>query len=104
MYAVIRTGGKQYTVREGDTLDVERLPHEPGSTIAIDEVLLLGEGATVKAGTPYVPGARVLCDVVEHGKGEKIIVFKYKNKTRYRRKRGHRQLYTRLAVKEIVGA
>ncbi|MHB8575128.1 MAG: 50S ribosomal protein L21 [Dehalococcoidia bacterium] len=102
MYAVIRTGGKQYTVRQGDTLNVETLSGEPGERVELVDVLMLGEGADVTVGQPLVEGAKVLCDVVEHGKAKKIIVFKYKSKTRYRRKIGHRQRFTRLMVKEIV--
>lgn len=102
MYAVIRSGGKQYTVREGETLDVETLAGAPGDTVELGEVLMVGEGADVTVGTPTVAGAKVVAEVVEHGKGEKIIVFKYKAKTRYRRKQGHRQRFTRLSVREIV--
>src|SRR5579871_352282 len=102
MYAVIRTGGKQYTVREGDTLDVESLPAEAGEQVELAEVLMVGEGDAMTVGQPLVEGAKVVADVVEHGKGKKIIVFKYKAKTRYRRKIGHRQQFTRLAIKEIV--
>ena len=102
MYAVIRTGGKQYTVREGDTLEVESLRAEPGEEIELADVLMVGEGAEVRIGRPLVEGARVVADVVEHGKGKKLIIFKYKAKTRYRRKTGHRQPFTRLAIKQIV--
>jgi len=102
MYAVIRSGGKQYTVREGDTLDVELLQAEPGASIELAEVLLVGEGDAVAVGQPLVEGARVLAEVVEHGRGKKLIVFKYKAKTRYRRKQGHRQHFSRLAIREIV--
>jgi len=102
MYAVIRSGGKQYTVHEGDTLDVELLPAEPGAQVQLDEVLMVGEGGDVTIGRPLVAGAHVVADVVSHGRGEKIIVFKYKPKTRYRRKTGHRQGYTRLAIRKIV--
>ncbi|HEY8836426.1 MAG TPA: 50S ribosomal protein L21 [Dehalococcoidia bacterium] len=102
MYAVIRSGGKQYTVREGETLDVELLTAEAGGSIELNEVLMVGEGADVAVGQPLVAGAKVVADVVMHGKGDKIIVFKYKPKTRYRRKIGHRQRFTRLAIREIV--
>jgi large subunit ribosomal protein L21 len=102
MYAVIRTGGKQYTVREGETLDVELLPATAGESVELSDVLMLGEGGDVTVGTPLVAGAKVVADIVEHGKGEKIIVFKYKPKTRYRKKIGHRQRFTRLAIREIV--
>jgi len=104
MYAVIRSGGKQYTVREGDTLDVELLPGEPGAQVELTDVLMVGEGADVTIGAPLVAGAKVVAEVVEHGRGEKIIVFKYHAKTRYRRKIGHRQHFTRLAIREIVTA
>lgn len=102
MFAVIRTGGKQYTVHEGDTLDVELLQAEPGEQVQLDDVLMVGEGEAITIGKPLVPGAKVVANVVSHGKGEKIIVFKYKPKTRYRRKTGHRQRFTRLAIREIV--
>ncbi len=102
MYAVIRTGGKQYTVREGETLDVELLPTPAGESIELSEVLMLGEGADITVGTPVVAGAKVVAEVVEHGKGDKIIVFKYKAKTRYRKKIGHRQKFTRLSIRQIV--
>jgi large subunit ribosomal protein L21 len=102
MYAVIRTGGKQYTVREGETLDVELLPTPAGESVELSEVLMLGEDGDITVGTPVVAGAKVVAEVLEHGKGDKIIVFKYKAKTRYRKKIGHRQRYTRLAIKQIV--
>src|SRR5687767_7847019 len=101
IYAIVRTGGKQYRVEADQTLDVERLKAEVGDKVEFD-VLMLGGNGDVRVGTPAVEGARVVAEVVEHGRGEKIIVFKYKNKTRYRRKQGHRQDYTRLAIKEIV--
>jgi large subunit ribosomal protein L21 len=104
MYAVIKSGGKQYTVREGETLDVELLPIAPGESVELDQVLMVGEGANVTVGQPLVAGAKVVADVVSHGKGDKIIVFEYKAKTRYRRKTGHRQQFTRLAIREIVSA
>lgn len=102
MYAVIETGGKQYKVEPGATLQVERLPAEVGSTIQLDRVLLLADGDAVHVGQPTVPGARVVAEVVAQEKGEKIIVFRYKRKVRYRRKTGHRQLLTRLRIKEIA--
>jgi large subunit ribosomal protein L21 len=101
-YAVIRTGGKQYTVREGATLKVEKLAGEPGDSLDLGEVLMVADGDSVTVGTPTVSGARVVAEIVEHGKGDKIIVFKYKPKIRYRKKTGHRQQYTQLAVKQIV--
>ncbi len=101
-YAIIETGGKQYRVQAGDTIEVESLPSEPGSTIELDRVLVLSEDDGVTVGRPQVDGARVIAEVQEHGRGKKIIVFKYKSKVRYQRKQGHRQAYTRLVIKEIV--
>ena len=86
----------------GETIDVERLAAEEGSTIELDRVLLVADGETVTVGTPTVEGAKVIAEVLGEGKGEKIIVFKYKPKVHYRKKSGHRQIYTRLAIKEIV--
>ena len=102
MYAVIRTGGKQYTVREGQQLDVETLRGGEGDRIEFSEVLMLGDGDQVTVGAPIVAGARVIAEVLSQGRAKKVIIFKYKRKTRYRRKLGHRQPYTRLAVREIV--
>ncbi len=99
MKAVFITGGKQYYVAEGDEIFVEKLDIEDGKTIDFTEVLSVGE----KTGTPYVKGASVTCEVVKTGKQKKIIVFKYKAKKKYRRKQGHRQPYTKLIVKKIVG-
>lgn len=103
IYAIIRAGGKQYKVEPNQTFDVERLTAEVGSTVDLN-VLLLGGNGDVQVGTPLIDGARVVAEVVEHGRGRKVVVFKYKNKTRYRRKAGHRQEFTRLSVKEIVTA
>jgi large subunit ribosomal protein L21 len=102
MYAVIETGGKQYKVQPGEEVQVERLPAAVGETIALDRVLLVGDGDSVEIGRPTVAGARVLAEVVAQEKGPKIIVFRYKRKVRYRRKTGHRQLLTRLRIKEIA--
>ena len=102
MYAVIRSGSKQYRVRVGDIIEVEKLPVEPGQSVTLDDVLLVEQDGTVTVGTPTVPGARVVAEVVAQEKGEKIIVFRYKRKVRYRRKTGHRQLLTRLRIKEIA--
>jgi large subunit ribosomal protein L21 len=102
IYAIVETGGKQYKVSQGQTLEVERLSASKGSTIELDRVLLLADGEKVTPGTPTVDGARVLAEVVEHGKGKKVIVFKYKPKVRYRKKTGHRQPFTRLAIKDSV--
>ena len=101
MYAIVSSGGRQYRVEPGQRLDVEKLPAEAGSEVTLDQVLLIGDGETITVGQPTVSGARVLADVVGEVKGRKIIVFKYKNKVRYRRKTGHRQRYLRLQIKEI---
>ena len=101
MYAIVASGGRQYRVEPGQRLDVQKLPAEAGTEIALDQVLLIGDGETITVGQPTVSGARVLADVVGEVKGRKIIVFKYKNKVRYRRKTGHRQRYLRLQIKEI---
>jgi large subunit ribosomal protein L21 len=102
-YAVIRTGGKQYTVREGATLKVEKLEGEPGSSIDLADVLMVADGDNVNVGTPLVSGAKVVAEIVGHGKAKKIHVFHYKAKVRYSKRTGHRQQYTELAVKQIVG-
>jgi len=102
VYAIIKTGGHQYRVAPGDTLEVEKLNAEPGTNVELGEVLLVGgadNGITI--GTPFINGAKVLARVVSQGKGQKLIVFKYKPKKRYRRKTGHRQNLTRIAITEI---
>ena len=102
MYAVVEVGGKQYRVSEGETIEVERLPLEVGKTLSIDRVLLLGGDGQLKVGTPTVKGARVKARVTEHGRGRKIIVFKFRPRSGYQRKHGHRQQYTRLAIESIL--
>ncbi|HEV8190078.1 MAG TPA: 50S ribosomal protein L21 [Ktedonobacterales bacterium] len=101
MYAVIETGGKQYRVSPGQTVEVELLPAEPGGEVAIERVLLVSTGESTLVGTPTVDGAVVTATVVREGRGDKIIVFKYHNKKRYRRTQGHRQDYTYLTVTDI---
>ena len=100
-YAVFKTGGKQYRVKPGDTLDVEKLPVGVAAVAEFGEVLAISDGGDVTFGAPYVPGAKVLAQVQAHYTDKKIMVFKYKAKTRYRRKRGHRQDYTRLLIQDI---
>ena len=104
MYAIVETGGKQYRVRPGDTIAVERLSGEPGETLDLERVLLVrGDGANeTHVGAPGVDGAVVRAEVVEQARGEKIIVFRYKSKVRYRRKTGHRQSLTRLKITDIL--
>ncbi len=101
MYAIIETGGKQYRVQQGDVLNVEKLEANVGETVAIERVLVIEKDGNVQVGAPYVTGAKAVVKVVEHGKGEKIIVFKYKPKKNYRRKQGHRQPFTRVIVEAI---
>ncbi len=102
MYAIVRTGGKQYRVEEGRTVTVERLPAEEGATVELGDVLLIADDGRVTVGTPVIEGARVLAQVEAQGRAKKIIVFKYKAKVRTRKKTGHRQHFTRLAVQEIL--
>jgi large subunit ribosomal protein L21 len=101
-YAIVQTGGKQYQVRPGDTIRVESLPQEQGENVELSDVLMVSADGEVTLGTPNVTGAKVTAEVAGHGKGKKVIVFKYKSKTRYRRKQGHRQSYTDLAVTGIT--
>ena len=100
-YAVFKTGGKQYRVRPGDMLDVELLPNPVDSVAEFSEVLALSDGGEVTIGLPLVEGAKVTAEVLSHYKDKKLMVYKYKAKNRYRRKRGHRQTYTRLRIKDI---
>lgn len=102
MYAIIETGGKQYRVAEGDTVDVELLGVEAGQVVELDRVLLASTDDGVLVGKPTVEGVAVRAHVVDTVKGQKVVVFKYKPKNRYRRKTGHRQKYTRLRIDEIV--
>lgn len=102
MYAIVETGGKQYRVQEGDVIRVERLAVEDGGAVVLDKVLLVGQDDGVLVGTPYLQGASVSASVVASGKGDKIIVFKYKSKKNYRRLRGHRQLFTELRIDGIT--
>ena len=103
MYAVIKTGGKQYRVQEGDILMVEKLDVAEGSTIQFDEILALSNDDGLKVGTPVVEGAVVEGNVLGQGKGKKIIVFKFKKKKDYRKKQGHRQPYTKVQITKING-
>jgi len=101
MYAVIETGGKQYRVSVGDTIDVERLDASIDDVIALDRVLMVGDGEDVQVGRPTVQDAEVKATVVAQDRAKKVIVFKYRPKQRFRRKVGHRQHYTRLRIDEI---
>lgn len=101
MYAVVMTGGKQYRVSAGDKIRVEKLNAEAGSTVALDKVLVVGGEGETLVGAPYVAGASVEAEVVENGKADKVIIFKYKAKKDYRKKQGHRQPYTELKINGI---
>lgn len=102
-YAIIETGGKQYRVKEGDHITVERLTTEAGDEVTIDRVLMVGGDGSTRIGTPVVDGASVIARVDEHFRGEKLIIFKFKPKKRYRRRTGHRQELTRLTITGISG-
>src|SRR4030042_413736 len=104
IYAIIETGGKQYKVTEGQTIEIDRLETDEGKTVKLDKVLLLADGDNITVGKPFVDGARVMATVKQNGKGDKIIIFKYKAKVRYRRKNGHRQLFTSLNIDKILPA
>ena len=103
MYAIIETGGKQYKVQNGDQIRVEKLNAEAGSTVVFDKVLAAGEGSDIKVGTPYLDGLTVEGEVIENGKGDKVIIFKYKSKKDYRKKQGHRQPYTLVEITSVAG-
>ncbi len=102
MYAIVESGGRQYRAEEGNTFSVEKLPYEVGDQVELNSVLLLADGDSVLVGQPTVAGAAVKATVVEQYRGKKILVWKYRAKLRYRRRRGHRQDYTRLRIDEIV--
>ena len=101
MYAVIATGGKQYRVTKDATLRVEKLNAEPGATVEFGEVLLMGEGADVKLGTPLLKGSKVVATVVRHGQGEKVSIVKFRRRKHYLRQKNHRQQFTEVKVTEI---
>lgn len=101
MYAIIETGGKQYRVQEGDVLLLDRLPREENETVVFDRVLAVKQGEEFRVGTPTLEGARVTGRVLGHGRSRKIIIFKYRPKVNYRRKRGHRQPFTRVKIERI---
>lgn len=102
MYAVIKTGGKQYRVEEGSTLAIERLEGEPGTKVSFDEVLLVGTEETTKLGRPTLQGAVVGATIVEQGRGKKVIIFKFRRRKNYKRKKGHRQYFTRVRIDSIA--
>ena len=102
MYAIIRSGGKQYRVQSGEQLRVEALKADVGASVSLDEVLLVGSGDAVKVGAPFVSGARVKATVVAHGRGEKVRIFKLRRRKHYQKSQGHRQSYTELRIDDIV--
>jgi len=101
MYAVFKTGGKQYRATTGDVLKVEKIEAEKGATIELDQVLMIGEGEDVKIGTPYLEGGKVTATVVDHGRRDKIKVVKFKRRKSYRKTMGHRQSFTQLEITGI---
>ena len=103
MYAVIVTGGKQYRVSEGDVVRVEKLSVEAGGDVEIDKVLMVGEGADVKVGTPYVEGGKVTARVTAHGRGPKVTIIKFRRRKHHMKRQGHRQNYTELQITGIAG-
>ncbi|MCL4799558.1 MAG: 50S ribosomal protein L21 [Burkholderiales bacterium] len=103
MYAVIRTGGKQYRVAAGDRLKVEKLPADVGAEVVLDQVLAVGEGEGVKVGAPLVAGATVKAKVLGHGRGEKVTIFKLRRRKHYKKSQGHRQSYTEIEITGVSG-
>lgn len=103
MYAIIKTGGKQYRVQEGDNIFVEKLTNDVDSEVVFDQVLAVVNDGDIKVGSPLVEGAKVTGKVLEQGKEKKILVFKYKAKSNYRRRQGHRQPYTKINIEKIEG-
>ena len=103
MYAVIKTGGKQYRVCAGQKLKIEQIPAEVGAEITLNEVLMLGEGEQVKIGAPLVEGASVQCTVISHGRHAKVKIFKMRRRKHYQKHQGHRQNYTEIKVEHIMG-
>ena len=103
MYAVIKTGGKQYRVAPGENLKVELIPADVGAEVTLDQVLMIGEGESVRVGQPTVTGAAVKATVVAHGRGEKVSIFKMRRRKNYRKHQGHRQGFTELRIDSIAG-
>lgn len=102
MFAVVKTGGKQYKVKEGDIIKIEKLVGEEGDSIELEEVLLIGDMPETKIGQPLVPNAKVICSIIDQGKNKKVIIFKAKRRKGYQKKQGHRQLYTSLKINQII--
>ena len=102
MYAIFRTAGKQFRAEPGSTIRIPSLEAEPGSKVTFEEVLIGSDGSTVKAGKPLVSGAKVVAEVVKHGRDKKIVVFKYKRRKGYARKQGHRQGFTEVRISSVT--
>ena len=103
MYAVVQTGGKQYRVTEGATLRVEKIKTDEGAAVELDKVLMVGEGDSVKIGTPYVEGGKVTATVKSHGRGKKVKILKFRRRKHHMKRQGHRQWYTELEITGISG-
>lgn len=103
MYAVIESGGKQHRVEPGEVLKLEKLEAEAGSTVDFDKVMLIGDAADVKVGTPYVEGGKVTAEVLAHGRHDKVTIIKMKRRKHYRRQAGHRQWFTEVKITDISG-
>jgi large subunit ribosomal protein L21 len=101
MYAVVNTGGKQYKVQKGETLRIEKIPGEVGSSVTFDKVLMVADGENIRVGQPVLENVAVQAQIVEQDKAKKILVFKYKRRKRYRRKNGHRQPFTAIRIDGI---
>jgi large subunit ribosomal protein L21 len=104
MYAVIKTGGKQYKVAPGDQIKLESIEGEPGAVVSFDQVLMVGNGDTIKVGTPIVAGGAVKAEIVKHGRGVKVRIIKHRRRKHYHKEQGHRQNFTEVKITEIVGA
>lgn len=102
MFAVVRTGGKQYKVKEGDIIKIEKLVGEEGDLIELEEVLLIGDAPETTIGQPLVPNAKVVGSIINQGKSKKVVIFKAKRRKGYQKKQGHRQMYTSLKINQII--
>lgn len=102
MLAIIKTGGKQYLVKKGDRIKIEKIKGKEGKEVGFTDVLLIQKGKKIEIGTPKVKNAKVIGKILKQGKGDKVIIFKYKPKKRYKKKTGHRQPYTEVEIKDIV--
>jgi large subunit ribosomal protein L21 len=102
MYAVIKAGGKQYRVAAGEKIKVEQIPAEVGAEITLDQVLMVGEGESVKIGTPLISGAKVTAKVLSHGRGDKVLIFKMRRRKHYQKHQGHRQNFTEIEISGIA--